>query len=310
MDDIIYKRLAYDLIPDVKKLFYKVYGKHRSLEYFQKKYDPFLNEGRYLGFLAYNTSGDAIGFSGVCFYKILHKDKIYTAGQIVDAMGDKKYAKKMIYSKLATMNKDAAKLDNIDFLYGFGTRATAAFHIKRLKWQFTEKMNCYVVEVRTLPIYGIFAKLKMGKIYNIYLSLILKMYKKGNFDFISGISQLGFGGGVRDKQFFNYKNYDEKHMLEIDGSRVWIKVDGSLKIGDMELSTKDQFDIIMDTLKVLARLLGVKNIIFQISKNIILDNFLSQNYTQIDSYEVFFYNYKTDINFKEIKFTYGDIDIF
>lgn len=308
--EFAYKRLTNDNIGDLQSLFRIVFKKKISRASVIKKYDNSLNNGKYLGFLAYNQNNQPIGFHGATFYELEYKNETYTVAQGGDSMTHPRYQGKGLFTNLGKIMQALAAEEGILFLYGFPNQNSYPGYIKKLDWKFTGKMKCYTIQVKCIPFENIFRKFGLNSLNRIRFKRATRHLKSLTPILRSSVINKEYGGVKRDYRFYRYKSYSNNHTLEIEGCKVWLKIHGAMLIGDIENFSEDVKMNVLSTLKKIALKIGVQKIIFQTSPNTHIDQFLSKEYEAVETFPIGFYDIKSPIPLDKLNFTYGDLDTF
>jgi homospermidine synthase len=99
-------------------------------------------------------------------------------------------------------------------------------------------------------------------------------------------------------------------VIAVDNCRVWISNKYGMMVGDMEGVNKINFISVINKLKKTAKKLGVGQIQFHCSPGTSLHDLFSANYKATPSFHVLFKDFGSAIAPEQVKFTFGDIDIF
>ena len=78
--------------------------------------------------------------------------------------------------------------------------------------------------------------------------------------------------------FFNYKTYYKSSIIEIEGIKCWLKVDGRLWVGDIEYCGKENFYKVLAGLISLSKKLFCSSIHFSVFENCEYDIWLKEKY--------------------------------
>jgi hypothetical protein len=303
------ERLSNKNLADVAKLHTAVYGKTPGPNFFPMKYDTAFTGARHTGFLAYNNQNVPIALYAVipCFIKL--GDKIILSAQSADSMTHPKHRYKGLFKELAALTFEACRNEGVKLTFGFPNQNsfTGAMNAG---YKMIDQMDCFIIDTGAFSWDRFFNKFIILKgLYHKYQDRQLKKHASPKKGIESSVSKDGFGGILRDTNFFNYKIYTDTRVIKINNATLWIKTGAMLLVGDMLVLPED-FDEVMAKLKKLARRLGIKEIHFHSSRGTTLHGLFAAKFGSIPSFPVFFNDLAGDIQTEQIKFTSADIDTF
>jgi hypothetical protein len=306
----ITERLGLNNIADMNLLYKAVYGHGRSREFFPKKYDTGYTGAKHIGYLAYNQQHHPIAFYGVIPTVVWYNGKTILAAQSADTMTHPGYRNMGLFTELANLTYALCKQEGIRFVFGFPNQHSLPGFIK-MGWHMAESLNSFQIRIRgAFPLQMIACKYPaLRPLYNWYADKILKNYLKDKNGVQNSVLNDGCNGIFRDDNYLNYKTYSPTRVIEIDGALFWIKLQNGLQVGDIE-NVADNFESVLQKLKVLARKLGVTQIYFQASPLTRLHTLLARNYPAVPAFQAGFKNIDGELSPENIKFTLADIDIF
>ena len=121
-----------------------------------------------------------------------------------------------LFFELATMAYALAKAQGIKFVYGFPNRHNSYHGLMKLKWTHNGFINRYRLKVITFPWAKIAQKLRfLNTFYEKYTDLILRKHKSNDSYFENSIPGDENIIILRDKNYFNYKEYTKKYVLKL-----------------------------------------------------------------------------------------------
>ena len=88
------------------------------------------------------------------------------------------------------------------------------------------------------------------------------VYHNGNIK--NSVIEDGYIGVYRNEAYMNYKTYSNTYVINLNSSRLWLKVDDELIIGDIKLKENNR-KYFFEEIKVLAKKLNLTKISFQVS---------------------------------------------
>ena len=161
----------------------------------------------------------------------------------------------------------------------------------------------FVIRVNTIPVSKIAKRIK--------LTNVLYPITKNISGFPNSLVNDHTGGVVHDLDYFNYKTYSKKSIVTIAGSRVWIKIDGVLKIGDVERTINFRAGQFLEKLKTFAVKRGIREIQLLVSNESWLDHELKKNLEGKNVFPVGHFSFTGEnIDFSRMKYGMCDLDTF
>ncbi|MEO5997839.1 MAG: GNAT family N-acetyltransferase [Chitinophagaceae bacterium] len=303
------KRLSIEHLNDLAILYKEVYGRIPQLKYFQRKYDTAFTGILYTGYLAYDTQNRPAAFFGAipCFIQY-GGDKILAA-QAVDAMTHPLHRSKGLFVALANLTVELCRIEGIRILFGFPNQHSLSGLVSKLQWNVAGYMAFFNLQVKTFPLEQFASKFRVLKgIYKWYMTHHLSRYKlpyKGLSQTSSGYT---FASVYRDDDYLEYKSYNQTTVVKIEGVTVWLKVNNGLIVGDMTIP--DDFENVIQHLKKLARKLGLRQVMFQVSEGMPLYSLLEKITKPERGFTVIVKDLGSGLPPGKLKFTFADIDIF
>jgi hypothetical protein len=174
----------------------------------------------------------------------------------------------------------------------------------------TETMDYFVIPVKTFSLEHLASKFApLKKLYVKYVKLMLHKYLIAESGLANSVISDGYAGVYRNKQYLQYKTYSSTQVIKIGESKLWIKINNGLLIGDIALA-ENSFDKLMGKVKKIAGKLGVRQIYFHACKDTSLHNLFAERFNAVPSFPVLFQDFGSGVSLEKIKFTFADIDIF
>lgn len=304
------ERLSSSNIKDLAKLHSQVYSTTTEQDYFRKKYNTTYTGIEHVGFIAYNKNSDVVAYYGVipCFIK--SGNELILAAQSADTMTHPQHRYKGMFVELSTMTFNLCRQLGIRVVFGFPNENSYHGAVTKLGWQETEKMNLFTIVVNTLPLYSFFKKLRIEKLYRSYSEFILKRRAAALNGVSNSVINDGFAGVYRNEEYLLYKTYTPTKVLKAGDCKIWISNKHHLLIGDMEGVDENNFAVVIQQLKSIAKKLGIKKVQFLCCEGTSLNKLFRLSFNAKKSFPVLFQNFGSPVPLNKIKFTLADIDIF
>jgi Acetyltransferase (GNAT) domain len=243
-----------------------------------------------------------------CFIE-WNNDK-YLAAQSADTMTHPGHRYKGMFMELSNKTFDLCRQLKILLVFGFPNENSYHGAIK-LGWKMTEKMEFFQIKIESLPLKSISNKIKFLQIpYGLWRKHVLSKYQKEVNGVENSVIREGYAGVMRNKEYKNYKKYNQTFVIEIESVMIWLKDDDVLKIGDIQGITEDNFNKVVEVLRSLTIKLGLKQIHFHCSPGTSLYRFFTGICEPLPSFPVLFQDFGSPVPLEKIKFTFADIDIF
>jgi len=304
-------RLNKSNLADIARLHQYVYGTAVSNNYFQQKYNTAYTGIENVGFIAYNKDNIPVAFYAVIPCFIQYKKTVILAAQSADTMTHPGHRYKGMFVELSTITFNLCKQLNILLVFGFPNQNSYHGAVHKLGWKITDTMIYYNITVSSLPLQSIS---KRSGIFNWwykkYCSFILAKKTVPVNGIRNSVLQDGFAGVYRDEDYLEYKMYNPSTVISIDNTKIWISSKHGMMIGDMEGIDNNNFIIVINKLKQLAKKLGIQQIQFHCSPGTNLQQLFAAHYPGSASYPVLFQDFGSVIPPEKIKFNFADIDIF
>ena len=301
-------RISEKNLKDLAILHSVVYGSVPE-GYYQKKYNTAYTGVEHVGFIAYNNEVP-IAYYGVIPCFIDFEGKSMLAAQSADTMTHPKYRLKGMFMELSNKTFELCRELGIQLVFGFPNQNS--YHgALRLGWKETEKMDCFMIPVNTLPLKSISKRnFLLDKIYGRYSQAFLRKYTTKLNGLPNSVLQDGFAGVTRNFEYFKYKTYSNTKVIAVGDANLWINLNNTFNIGDMQGVREDNFKQVMKTVQGIARNLGLRQIHFHSSPGTSLHKLFSGSYRVSPSFPVLFQDFNSSIALEKVKFSFADIDIF
>ena len=310
-ENYIFERISQQKLKDIKLLYKDCFNEDVSLDFLNKKYSTAVFGTDNIGFIAYDIHGDPAAYYGVFPCNVIIGANTYLCAQSGDTMTHPKHRGKGLFIKLAKMTYELAIMNGIKFVFGFPNENSYPGFVNKLKWVHKENLNIYKIKIFTFPIAYICNKVSiLSKLYQGYAHWIIKnkLSKRSFFD--NPLVSQKNDGVLRNEEFFVYKNYIKKEIIEINRKGIYIKIASALRIGDIESVNKEDFYIILKKLKHLARLLGCYALTFYYSPDTEYDKFLSGKFTSEKGLPIGWVDLGSGLNLETLKFSQADLDTY
>lgn len=308
------ERINKTLFPKVKHLYLTSFNTKVSESDLQKKYDTSCFGLSDVGFLASAENNDAAAYYGVFPMVLSYNAKDLLIAQSGDTMTSPDHQKKGLFIRLANETYSLAEELGLHFVFGFPNENSYPGFKNKLDWEFTGSMQKYTIKVNTIPLCEISSRFKVfAPLYKSYVRTRLKKYmvplRKVDLELFNHSE--GKALIKKDLNFFNYKLLrGESYLVKYNGFHIFLKAESHLIIGDIgKFESKDGQKLIT-SLQQLAKKLGCKKIIINVSENHWLNEILSDFYKAGEGLPIGFRMFNKEIKPEIIQFIGADFDTF
>lgn len=304
-----YERLSNENIHHLVTLFELVFQKKISLEFLQQKYNTHYLGISYLGYIAFDKD-KPVAYGGFIPARVGYNGKQEVWVQSVDSMALKEVGGKGVFKQICILNEELIVAEHISCAYGFANQASAPFFFKNFNWFSNHNMQVYAIPLKGIPTSKILSKVGFGGLDEKRLQHILEDFKVHD-RMQNPFNQVDFGHVVYDADLLNYKSGNRRFIIEIEGKKVWIKVDSRLSIGQMEDCGKEEYLGVIDKLMALGKRIGLNELFLQYSPHAMPAQLLNTRYNPIEGSPICFKPFAgTQIPLDKMLFSNADIDTF
>lgn len=266
----------------------------------------------YLGYIALDAQGSPAAFYGVYACEVVLDGKKYKAAQSGDTMTHKSHGGKGLFTILAKRTYELCKRLDIDFVFGFPNYNSYPGFVKKLDWVCPGTLNEYRIKVATLPLMKVAKKFKaFGFLYGFYLRFVNIFFKSTDVSLPSSVLKNGVGGIERSHDFIKYKMaIGGSYILSVNEVNVWLKSDGFLLIGDVNLTSGIDFAEFIKKLKKYAFLVGADVLMFQTMPSSPLDDLFRKEFTSEEAFPYGYCKLNSKVDPLKFHFVMADSDTF
>jgi len=212
---------------------------------------------------------------------------------------------------LGEQTDEQLKKAGITFVWGFPNQNSEYGYTQKLNWQHQHRMLAFTFKVSALPLASLSQKVTaFSEMYRERSNKILMEFQSAAASMKSSVEGDGFCGTSRDAAFFQYKNFSDNFILELGGKKVWLKINNGLWIGDLEMMSDAELDVVLEELKTLAARLGCKEVSFQFSPGTYFGDLLSNKTKPFETWVAGYKNYNSSFPLEKLRFSWGDLDTF
>jgi GNAT superfamily N-acetyltransferase len=304
------ERLNYNRLKDMAELYEAVYDKFLPTDYFARKYNTAYTKIMYTGFLAYDKTNLPAAYFGVIPCFIQYNNEPVLAAQSADTMTHPEHRNKGLFVLLARFTYDLCRNENIKLAFGFPNQSSLPGLINKLDWQVIGHLERFTIHVTTVPLERLVAKFDtLNGFYKAYIKQVLKKLVLPQQGIPNSVFNEGYSGVYRTDEYLKYKTYNTTYTIKIGEAIVWFKIQNGFIVGDMSNFENDFYNVIK-ALTRLTKKLGLQTLEFQVNPHTKLYMLLKIYAESVPSFPVITKDLGSGIDFKNLAFTFADIDIF
>ncbi len=311
MGEYRYKRIDESCYKDLVRLYQDAFKQDTTIAYYQNKFNTDYLGVKHLGYIAYDEKNEPAAFYGVFPYMMEYNGIKILGAQSGDTMTHPNHKGKGLFKTLGKMTNELAKQNGIQLMFGLPNQFSYHGLVKSLQWTHVDDMVNYKFKTFTLPLSAICKRLPfLLPLYDLYVEVVLKRIKKRGAFFKSSAISNEFGGVSRDEAFYNYKKFYNNHLLRLGDHNIWIKIDGSLFVGDIEYKEGTDINLLISEIKKLAFLLGCIEVVFPLCAGTKWDMCLKSVLPQSKGLALCLIDLQSGLPLDKFRFTAADFDTF
>ena len=309
-----FERITGDSYNKIRELSKRSFGIDRTELSIANKYNTEMFGKVNIGVLAETKENELAAFYGVFPLVLEYKERKYLVAQSGDTMTAPEHRKKGLFTKLAKLTYAIAEKEGVKAVFGFPNENSYPGFKNKLNWIFTGAMQRFRIRVRTIPfceasnkykfwrpVYRSFFKARIRK-YNIVLSEENIKHFRSNQN-VACIK--------KDLNYFKYKLLDSyNRLIRINGFLMLVKTVAHLQIGVVGYFEKHRTEDFLQVVKRLSRRMGCRDVIFIMSQNHWLFDYLIEKHAHEESLPIGFYMIDEALDPGLVEFTQSDYDTF
>lgn len=315
-DNLTYSTIRIDdsSYPSIEVLYRLSFNHFETIEAIRQKYDTQVFGLKNVGLLALDDQNTAAAYYGVFPIVLSDGSSDYLVAQSGDTMTAPNHRKKGLFVKLAKETYALSKELGIRMVFGFPNKNSYPGFKNNLDWVFHGSMHQFRIHVLTIPLCELSAKFPFFlKMYHRFVKWRMKSstipIESANLSEFK--SQKGLIQIKRDAHFFRYKLKGAGvHLVKWGNFQLLIKARTHLYIGDVGHFEKDQTSELLRVISKRAATLGCKTIIFTLSQNHWLHDYLKDYCKPTESHPIGFYPIDAKLDLDKIQFSGADYDTF
>jgi hypothetical protein len=306
-----FERINESHYPDLCKISKSAFNIDPGVEYYRNKNKTDQLGETHLGYIAYAENRSPAAFYGVYACLVEHDGQIYKVVQSGDTMTHKNHVGKGLFTTLARMTYELSKNSGAEFVFGSPNYNSLPGFVKKLNWNCPDNLRDYRIKTLTLPLAKIAKKLPfLNSLYKLYSEMIIGSYENGAAYFTSSAKEEENIVIHRNEAFYNYKKLSGSKLIVIDNVTIWVRIDGFLFIGDIDVNHNFNFDRFIRKLRNFSFLIGSSEAIFITSPGTKLDQIFGSRFNSKDGLPVGGADFTGRLPLNKLKILLGDIDTF
>jgi hypothetical protein len=306
-----FERINESHYPDMCFISRSAFNIDPGVSFYQKKNKTEKFGEVNLGFIAYSETGDPAAFYGVYAHLVEYNGKVYHAVQSGDTMTHKDHGGKGLFTQLAKLTYELAKQSGAEFVFGSPNYNSYPGFVKKLDWVCPEKFRDYRIRIFTLPLAKIAKKIPaLRTAYQSYFNFICGIHKSAKKSFKNSVLADDILGVHRNEDFYKYKSLAGSKIVSIGKVNVWLKPDGHLFIGDIDLENEFDFEKFIISLKRFCFWSGCSEVAFLTSPDTRLDVMFAKYFKAKEGFPIGGADFTHRLPIRNFKMVLGDVDTF
>ena len=298
--------LSKEHIEGLCHLYQIVFRKKVKPKYFELKYGLFKKDKQQFSTVAL-LENKVIGFMGAIEQRFRGNHHEIMLIQGCDYILLDEYRGKGYFNRIYNHTMQKAKRRNAMGLYAFQSEQTHKV-TKKLGWKSEIGFNRFHIKAYPFSTSGLLRKLNLNDWRNSRLDSGLNPYLT-NYNFNK--HRLGeFYTQIYDTQFFREKSFASRYLINISSCILWLKYDFVLTVGFCYFERQADVKQMIKTLKRIALLAGIHEVVFQIQAKSEESKILEKYLQPQPSFKIDSLLFTEDFNFDLIKLNFMDMDIF
>ncbi|MEZ5173272.1 MAG: GNAT family N-acetyltransferase [Bacteroidia bacterium] len=282
-----------------------------SLDYLKKKFNSAYAGCTYLGHFAIDNTDKPAAFFCLhpCFIQI--NGEVFKAAQGGDIITHHNHQRKGLFGMLGRITEQVAIEEGVTQLFGFPNENSYPGFVRTLGWQPAGKLINFSQKVKAFPLRRLLFKLRLPFLYSFYVKILTGGRLIKPEDFIGSVPAVSGNSSYRNSDFYKYKvSYNSSFFLAYGGLKLWLKIDGALRVGDITPDETVSPSALIDILRKLTRKLGLEEFTFRVSEGSFWHSKLKGLLQEDDGISIIYSNLNNKDQCVFLEFTAGDADVF
>lgn len=303
-----FRRLSEENLADFQFLYQTVFKQKITLSTLRSKYNTSYTGVKHLFYLAYHQ-GKPVAVYGAVPQQFEYNENLILGVHTCDSITLPEFQRKGLHKVLALKSYELMKAEGVKFVYAFHSENT--FHsCKKLDWKVHSTMKGFWVRTENLPVAKALRKVGLtNRILDSRIERIFKPYECEPTRFVNSNS----GNGIcvhYSEAFFNYKNFTNNLIIELEGVKFWVKISSGIMVGDVNFDNEAALLAAIEKLTELTSKLGFNEILFQTMVGTKLEQTLSNHFSGFESWKVGYLLFDSELPILILKSNFGDLDTF
>lgn len=295
-------------IQHVPKLMMDVFKKKVSVHSIKTKYDTRYTGVKSVGVLALDHNRKPVAFQGFVACRFRQGAIEEVGVQSCDSLVLKEYRGHNLYAQMLKFGMNCAAKNGATFGYGFANQNSHPIVLKE-GWLPRYEMKRFIIQTGALPLARVAKNLNVSKIYQRYTSRFFKPLVTTNSKQFENY-ELETLSPVYNDEYLNYKKSSNAHLIQIQTSILFVKVDVHLHIGLLKCPTEAELKNVVSLLIKISKKAGIEKILFQLNPNSLEANLMSKIFSSAKSWTVFTLQDHSSLSLDKISLNHVDLDSF
>lgn len=301
-----FERMQLSHIPDVQRLYKRVYGRTISADSIRRKYDTAVLGKDCYACIAYHDSRP-VAFYGVVPLPIRYGDKSEWSAHITDSMTDPEYEKKGLYARLAFFAFEELKKAGFTCAWGLPNQNSEVAVTKKQGFVYNRRFTCFVLTQPEKRYYKILRKLVPSRATANHRGYLNACISERPFSAVAN-------SGVhieRSERYLTYKRFTGSIVIEIEGVQCWVNTRNGLFVGEIASDDPDELRRTIRRLIALQRTHKGGSLVFQVLPETTLFQVLQEfEAQQFPSWSICYLDFCSQLPLDQFALSFSDLDTF
>lgn len=249
------KQVDETLISDFTNLFNETKKQKVHPSYFLNKYSNTPGNSFYFGFLLY-FENKAVAHFGCIPYIEEFQGKVVKFGQLCDTVTHPEFQNNGLNKFLTEHLLDFLKGKEFDFVFSFANPRSSKIKIEKFNWNHVDDFYTYTIPAKSLLLNKISNKLKLVKLYELYISFLCLFFsRQAKFPTKGNSLEI-----THNEAYLKYKTYRKNYCINISKHLLWFNIEDGIQIAYSTIKNEHDFKVVMKRLKLFCFFAGFHKI--------------------------------------------------
>lgn len=298
------KQVDKKLIIDFTNLFNETKKQKVHPSYFLNKYSNTPGNSFYFGFLIYFRE-KAVAHFGCIPYVEEFQGKLVKFGQLCDTVTHPEFQNNGLNKFLTEYLLLFLKENDFDFVFSYANPRSSKIKIEKYKWDHIDDFYTYTIPAKSLLFNKIFNKLKLFRLFEIYVNLLCLFFsKQAKFPLKGNSLEI-----THNVAYLKYKTYRKNYLINISKHLLWFNIEDGIQIAYSTIKNEHDFKVVMKRLKLFCFFAGFHKIKIVFSEKNNQYTWLDKSYFEL-TIPLVAKKIKTDVDLSNLVLYFADKNTF